>query len=107
MNKTKVVVVYGRPGCGKTTYVQNHIGENDIAYDYDKLFAAISFRKEHEIARNCQFEMLMDFRRTFLMNMQRSGADTAFLIVVDPEKVKQYIPRDATYVDVERLNHAN
>ena len=102
MKKTKVVVVYGESGCGKTTYVKNHIQENDIVYDYDALFSAISFRPEKTTARDCQFQILMDFRRIFLINMQRSGADTAYVIVVDPEKIKKYLPIDAEYVRPRR-----
>lgn len=105
MQKTKVVIVYGRPGSGKTTYVKNHIGDNDIVYDYDKLFSALSFKPEHTTARDCQFQMLMDFRRVFLINMARCGADTAFFIVADPGKVKNYLPRDAEYINCEELKN--
>lgn len=101
MNKTKVVVVYGQARSGKTTYVKNHIKDNDIVYDYDALFSAISFKEQHTTARDCQFRLLMDFRRIFLLNMQKCGADTAYVIIVDPEKIKTYLPPDTEYVKME------
>lgn len=95
---TQVIVVYGEAGCGKTTFVRDHIKDNDIVFDYDAMFSAISFKPQHSVARDCQFRMLMDLRRIFLMNMQRCGADNAYVIVVDPEKIKTFIPRDAKYI---------
>lgn len=100
MNKTKVIVVYGAPGSGKTTYVKEHIGNNDIVYDYDALFSAVSFKEEKSVALDCQFRILMDFRKCFLLNMSRCGAERAWFIIVDPEKVKTWLPADAEYVNM-------
>lgn len=101
MINTKVICVYGQARSGKTTYVKNHIKDNDIVFDYDALFSAISFKEQHTTARDCQFRMLMDFRRIFLLNMKKCGADHAYVIVVDPEKIKTYLPPDTEFVRME------
>lgn len=95
---TKVIVVYGKPRCGKTTYVKNHIKDNDIVFDYDALFSALSFKEQHETARDCQFRMLMDFRRCFLLNMKKCGADNAYIIVTNPANIQTWLPHDAIYI---------
>lgn len=41
-------VVVGYPAAGKTTYVKQHIGSNDLVYDYDALMQALTFKPEHE-----------------------------------------------------------
>lgn len=38
----RVKVISGFPASGKTTYVANHVGANDLVYDYDALMAAIT-----------------------------------------------------------------
>ena len=31
---SKMYMVIGAPGCGKSTYIQNHLKENEIVLDY-------------------------------------------------------------------------
>ena len=31
----QINIVCGLPGAGKSTYVQRHLGEHDLVYDYD------------------------------------------------------------------------
>jgi hypothetical protein len=39
--KTRIVLVIGPPGAGKTTWVEENQGPNDLVVDYDKLAGAI------------------------------------------------------------------
>lgn len=38
----QINIVCGLPGAGKSTYVQRHLGEHDLVYDYDDLMQALS-----------------------------------------------------------------
>jgi len=52
---SKMYIVIGVPGCGKSTYIQNHIQENEIVVSRDKIrFAMLKdtddyFSKEKEV----------------------------------------------------------
>lgn len=39
-----MIVICGAPGSGKTTYVREHKGTNDLVVDVDMLFAALTLR---------------------------------------------------------------
>lgn len=38
-----IIIVYGPPASGKTTYVKQHITDGDMVYDYDAISQAITF----------------------------------------------------------------
>ncbi len=48
----KTYVIHGSPLSGKSTYVQNHKGDNDIIYDFDLIMAAISGLPTHQDNKN-------------------------------------------------------
>ncbi len=39
----EIIIVYGPPMSGKTTYVKQHITDDDMVYDYDAISQAITF----------------------------------------------------------------
>lgn len=47
---TEIIVIYGPPCSGKTTYVKNQMGEKDIVWDYDAIIPALTGKTEHTTA---------------------------------------------------------
>lgn len=64
----KIIIVYGSPCSGKTKYVREHAGPNDIIYDYDALIMAMSTRTEH-IAEKHPSHMIAVRLRSFLVDL--------------------------------------
>lgn len=42
------ILIIGLPGTGKTTWVKNNLGQNDLCFDLDWLAAAMVLGEEHE-----------------------------------------------------------
>lgn len=45
---TKIIFVIGPPCSGKSTYVRDHMGRNDLVYDLDEIVKAITFNRLHD-----------------------------------------------------------
>lgn len=101
-NTRKTVnVVYGSPCAGKTTYVREHAGDDDIIVDADALYAAISNRDPHDmnfaqynIASNELREAMYD-----VIRYRKGRWKTAWVIAVCPtqndrDKVKERVLAD-------------
>ena len=50
--KPKVFVVHGAPASGKTSYVMQHKGDNDVVFDFDKMMSALSGLPPHQKNQN-------------------------------------------------------
>lgn len=50
--KPKVFVVHGAPASGKSSYVMQHKGENDVVFDFDKVMSALSGLPPHQKNKN-------------------------------------------------------
>lgn len=57
-----VEVVYGPPCSGKSTYVQDHMGENDVTYDYDRLIHAMTTQKARGTEKTAAHEIAIGIR---------------------------------------------
>jgi len=44
----RTYVVHGPPLSGKSTYVQQHRGSNDLVFDFDLVMAALTGKPAHE-----------------------------------------------------------
>lgn len=88
MVKTKIV--WGPPGAGKTTYVNENKGENDLIFDFDFLMAALSGRAVYDHNDNLIY-YLVGFRDLIIEKLNKDfKLDTAWLIVSYPsETLKQ------------------
>lgn len=58
-----VKLVYGCPCCGKSTYVRNNAGPDDVIYDYDALIGATTIRKEHIAEHNAAHWPVLELRK--------------------------------------------
>lgn len=84
----KVVVVAGPPGAGKTYYVKQHKGDNDLIVDLDALLAALTF-KDWYTRTQPQLHMGLAVREFLLLRLLRpSDIDTAWVITsaADPDE---------------------
>jgi len=85
-NMTKIVFVVGAPCSGKSTYVKEHMGKNDIVFDYDEISRAMTGCEIHD---NNPFikKYLNEFRKTFLRMLEvETEFDTAYIITTKMSK---------------------
>lgn len=77
---TQVIFVCGPPCSGKSTYVREHIGRNDLIYDFDEIIRALTFNDLHDnnpIAK----EYALEIRDLILLKLQNETEfDTAWII---------------------------
>lgn len=77
---TKVHVVFGAPCSGKSTYVQENKGENDLIYDFDSIMSSISGLNSHITNENL-ISYVVDFRNLILNNLKNEGnIENAYII---------------------------
>lgn len=81
-----IYLVTGLPGSGKTTYVKEHMKDNDCVYDFDYLCAAFSYCDIHgERNRNIK-EMVNDLLIPLIHNHQSYGIDDLYIIRTSPSE---------------------
>lgn len=68
---SNIVIVYGSPCSGKSTYVKNNMKSNDIKFDYDFLLKSITALELHEYSK-IHLPYVMDFRKAIV---ERSKSD--------------------------------
>jgi len=59
----KIIVVYGPPCSGKSTYAREHVGEKDIVWDYDAIVAALTEKTERIAEKGAAHKVVMAFRK--------------------------------------------
>jgi ATP-dependent Clp protease, protease subunit len=57
-----VEVVYGPPCSGKSTYVRENMGENDIVYDYDSLIKAMTTQEKRSVEKTAAHDIAIGIR---------------------------------------------
>ena len=82
MNKPmKAMVVYGCPCAGKSTYVINNAGDNDVIYDYDAILLASTTRKKHLVDRHAAHFVVLSLRKALVDSAKNEKAiDRLWLI---------------------------
>lgn len=96
----KVYVVHGPPLSGKTTYVQERKGPNDLIYDFDVIMAAISGLQMYQRNQNLM-RYVLDIRDLILARLRRERyLDNAWIITT---KVTSYLRQALIGLDVEYI----
>lgn len=92
----QLVVVYGAPKSGRTTYVQQHMEEQDIVYGYDILKEAITSKAQgfHTNAH----QLLLNIRDSMIDYAKWNDTGTMYIITTFISKV---IMRRIKQIDVE------
>lgn len=81
----QIKVVWGPPGSGKTTYVNDYKGENDLIYDFDNLMRDLSGLDLYDRNNNLLY-YLIDIRDEIIWRLgSEQNIDTAWLILSYPE----------------------
>jgi len=76
----KVYVIHGSPLSGKSTYVNNNKGSNDLIYDFDLIMSAISGRDTHDHNDNL-LGYVKDIRDLIVIKLKsEKNIDTAWII---------------------------
>lgn len=78
----RIVIVTGPPFGGKSTYVKEHMGPNDVVYDFDEMKAAVCLCNPHA-EKNHARELLWDLRHAFMEHViedQTEEIETVFFI---------------------------
>lgn len=93
----RVIVVSGSPGSGKTHYVRENIGKNDIALDFDYLTAALSMDDTLYGERESQLDVAFAARDAVFSEVEarRGNWKTAYIITAEknPQKVQALVDR--------------
>ena len=89
---SRLILVCGLPGSGKTTYVQRHLG-GGLAYDLDYLAAAFRLTQPHRERHEAARKLANTLASGFAVNA-RQYAGTVFIIRTAPavEDAEQYDP---------------
>lgn len=86
----KIICITGPPCSGKSTYVAEHKGDEDIVFDYDEIFKAVSFKPTHSNANQAEHNLVMSLRERWIYNAKKSNAKNAFLICT---RVNDYLKK--------------
>jgi len=98
----KVIVVFGPPCAGKTTYVKEQVKENDLVYDYDSLQRALSFGNGSISNKNLH-DYIISFRRLICDRLFiEKNIDTAYIITTYlSDNFKSFLkPLNPEYVSI-------
>ncbi|MGX0848987.1 putative kinase [Staphylococcus auricularis] len=97
----RLVVVYGAPMAGKTTYVSNRFNDNDIVYDYDALSHMITLSNYQTYNDNAH-QLLLNIRDSMIDYAKWQEEGTMYVITTFLSKaITQRVKRlgiDADYV---------
>lgn len=78
-------LITGAPAAGKSTFVKNHIGENDIKFDWDDLFVAVTGMPAHSEGTEGQRHVVNRLRFDLIRAAENAeGIDALWVISSKP-----------------------
>lgn len=78
-------IVAGSPCSGKSTYVRDHIGANDMVYDYDWLQMALSGNDSHKHNQNLK-QTILKLRDVLLQAVSTIPVDNFYFVTSTKRK---------------------
>lgn len=97
----KIKVVHGAPCSGKTTYVAEHTGNNDVVWDYDSIRQALILGDDHDRGTDEQNDMVLNLRRAYALAAADSGVDTAWFCCTHPTRALRELLGEAEYIHMD------
>ncbi len=92
--KTRIVLVTGPPAAGKTTWVGDNKGPNDLVVDYDQLAGAIggTSNPTHDAPNNPLHEPTLDARNAILRGLRQGkyNMGRAWIISANPKAEEMF-----------------
>ena len=112
--KTRIVLVIGPPGSGKSTYVEEHRSSVDVVIDYDRIAEALGSGVTHNHG-STMHKATMAARNGVLRSLRRGELETprAWLISANPNAEQVFPYHEVLNVDpgrdevIRRLTKAN
>lgn len=96
----KVHVIHGAPLSGKSTYVENHKGPNDLIYDFDLIMSAISGLPKHAHNKNL-LSYVVNIRGVIINQLKdEQNVDNAWIITT---RVSSSLRNELKGLDVEYI----
>ncbi len=106
-DKKKTILVIGLRGCGKTTYVKDHLDGDSLAYDMDAIASAFRLRSIHEEYYKPARKMANDFLGGFIAKAHeyvknvyiiRTAPSVKEFTMIDPDELvvccREYVYRE-------------
>ena len=100
----KIILVYGAPCSGKTTYVKKRISSDDMVYDYDELTKALTYSDKHSILIGKTHQYVLDIR-TLILKQAKQDKELKTVYVISTyltDKLKKLLESlNPTYVEMD------
>lgn len=101
---SRIVIVSGPPCSGKTTYVSDHIGQNDICFDMDRYAIAACWAEPHADHTDAQYRILFRLRACLLeiCREDKSEIDACYIIATRvTDHIREAAGDGAEYVEID------
>ena len=103
----RTYVVHGPPLSGKSTYVQQHRGSNDLVFDFDLVMAALTGKPAHEHNEHL-VSYVVDIRDLIIARLKsEENLDTAWIITtrVTDQLKQSLVGLNAEYIEIKADIH--
>ena len=95
-------IVHGCVCSGKSTYVRENMGENDIVFDFDRIKNSLTYLDDHAESQYGAKQMVWEFRRTFLEKAAENKSDVCWFITVNLNDELKQAGDEFVYMDVTK-----